>query len=273
MHRIEAPADRHYYGHGVFDRQGRMLYVTENAFASGDGVIGVYDAADGYRRLGEIPSHGVGPHQLVLRRDGRTLAIANGGIRTHPDLGRSKLNLSSMDPSLAYVDTFDGRLLDSYRPPGSLHQLSIRHLDIAADDTVCLAAQYQGAADAHPPLVAVHRGVAELQWLQAPHGVYQKMRNYCGSVCFDRSGERLAVSAPRGNCVVFWSLRPSRCVARIEVADGCGVAAGTLPGEFIISSGRGGVFRYRLADGQHATPVRFNSADTRWDNHLQRLSA
>lgn len=117
LHRIESPQNRHYYGHGVFDPKGRLLYVTENDFETGIGVIGVYDAGDGYRRLGELPSHGVGPHELKLMGDGRTLVIANGGIRTHPDLGRSKLNLADMDPSLAYVDTADGRLLAAYRPP------------------------------------------------------------------------------------------------------------------------------------------------------------
>lgn len=272
VHRIQAPRDRHYYGHGVFDAEGRMLYATENAFESGDGVIGIYDAADGYRRLGEIPSHGIGPHQLVLRRDGRTLAIANGGIRTHPDLGRSKLNLSDMDPNLAYVDSFDGRLLDAFRPPGSLHQLSIRHLDIAPDDTICMAAQYEGAANLYPPLVAIHGNASALHWLDAPSGIYRKMRNYCGSVCFDREGEYVAVSAPRGNRIVFWSLRQSRYVARTEVVDGCGVAAGMLPGEFVISSGQGGVFRYRLSDQRRAPLAQAEALDARWDNHMLRLS-
>ena len=35
---------------------------------------------------------------------GRMLAIANGGIETNPDFGRTKLNLDHMEPSLVLVD-------------------------------------------------------------------------------------------------------------------------------------------------------------------------
>ena len=34
------------------------------------------------------------------------LFIANGGIETHPDLGRMKLNLHQMEPSIAFVDVY-----------------------------------------------------------------------------------------------------------------------------------------------------------------------
>ena len=177
-----------------------------------------------------------------------------------------------MDPSLAYVDTFDGRLLDAFHPPGPLHQLSIRHLDIAPDGTICLAAQYEGAANNHPPLVAIHHNEDALQWLDAPDGVCRKMRNYCGSLCDDRGDELVVVSAPRGNRVVFWSLRQTRYMAQTEVTDGCGLAAGTVAGEFVINSGRGDVLRYRVSEQQRATALRADAADARWDNHMLRLS-
>jgi hypothetical protein len=54
-------------------------------------VLGVRDATDGYRQIGELASFGVGPHELVLMPDGATLAVANGGIRTHPGRDRAKL--------------------------------------------------------------------------------------------------------------------------------------------------------------------------------------
>ena len=47
-----------------------------------------------FARVGEFPTHGVGPHELLLLGDGRTLAVANGGIETHPDFGRAKLNIA-----------------------------------------------------------------------------------------------------------------------------------------------------------------------------------
>lgn len=132
---IDAATGRHFYGHGVFSPDGRLLYTTENAFdQDGRGVIGVYDATDGYRRIGEIDSGEIGPHDLRLLADGRTLVVANGGILTHPDVGRAKLNLATMTPSLAYIDRKTGRLLEEVRLAPNMHQNSIRHLAVTVDD-------------------------------------------------------------------------------------------------------------------------------------------
>ena len=129
-HRVETPAGRHFYGHGVFSPDGRLLYATENDFDAERGVIGVYDAHAGYRRVGELPSHGIGPHEIGLLSDGKTLVVANGGIATHPDLPRVKLNLPTMAPSLCFVDRRSGALrreltLDT-RPVSAQHPPSGR---------------------------------------------------------------------------------------------------------------------------------------------------
>lgn len=264
-HRIAGPAHRRYYGHGVFDPEGRLLYVTENDFASGEGRVAIYDAADSYRRVGELPSHGIGPHELRLLSDGQTLAIANGGIRTHPDTGRSKLNLDTMAPNLAYVNRQDGRLQARYEPPGDWHQLSIRHLDVAADDTVCLGMQYQGPRSHRPPLVAMHRGQDALQFVQPPTDMLQRMTNYCGSVTRDGPGERFAVSSPRGGLITLWT-RDGDYLGHTSVADGCGIASGKQRGEFWISSGRGGLFHEPGANEVAGEPTA--TPGVRWDNHM-----
>ena len=44
------------------------------------------------------------PHEAILLADGKTLAVANGGIETHIETGREKLNLDFMQPSLALVE-------------------------------------------------------------------------------------------------------------------------------------------------------------------------
>ena len=81
---IRSPAARHFYGHGAFSANGRLLYATENDFDSERGVIGIYDVGAGYARIGEFDTHGVGPHEAILLSDRRTLAVCNGGIATHP---------------------------------------------------------------------------------------------------------------------------------------------------------------------------------------------
>src|SRR5690606_9919478 len=60
---FETPPDRHFCGHGVFSQDGRLLYATENDFDAGRGVLGVYDAGASFRRIGELQSHGLDPHE------------------------------------------------------------------------------------------------------------------------------------------------------------------------------------------------------------------
>lgn len=268
--RFETPQSRHFYGHGVFSRDGRRLFATENDFDGGRGVIGVYDAENGYRRLGELPSHGIGPHELALLSDGRRLVVANGGIRTHPDSGRRKLNLATMAPNLAYVDSDSGALLQRFSLPEDLHLLSIRHLAVSRDDAVCLALQNEGPRNRLVPLVGFQRDGTEIALAETPAAVLKSMRHYCGSAALDESGRYLAVSAPRGGRITFWSTRERRYLAEISVADGCGLAPAGGAGRFFISSGQGRLFIYDLTRGRE-TALHGGAPGLAWDNHLLAL--
>jgi len=261
VRRIDAAANRHFYGHGTFSADGRFLITSENAFATGEGRLCVRDASDGFRHVGELPSHGVGPHDVRLMPDGKTLVVANGGIRTHPDFARRKLNLADMAPSLSFLDTATGRLADDVALPARLHQLSIRHLDVSADGRVGVAMQYQGPADQEVPLVALCDG-AGLHPFEASTALSRTLRHYTGSMAFDGSGRHLAVSGPRGDLVTIWDSRDGRLAARLDVPDGCGVA--TDGNGFVLTSGQGRVLRWSPADG--LVPLR--AAAGGWDNHL-----
>ena len=159
----------------------------------------------------------------------------------------AKLNLDSMDPSLIYLDGASGTIASSLRLPPELHQLSLRHLAVAADDTVAVAMQYEGPSDDLVPLVALHRpGAPALTLLSAPAETLRGMRNYCGSTALDAAGTTLAVSCPKGNRIVLWdwtTLQP----ASFAVADGCGVAAAGGPGHGRTVSTHG------TGSGQHLT--------------------
>lgn len=262
---VNAIEGRHFYGHGAYSRDGRTLYVTENAYQTGAGKIGVYDCASGFKRVAEIDSHGIGPHEIGLLNNNNVLVVANGGIRTHPDLPRVKANLATMQSSLAYVDLSDGRLLHDHRPEVQWHQLSIRHIDIAPDDRVAIAMQFEGKRQLRPPLIAIQQGREQMQMLSAPDAVHKRLRNYCGSVCFSQNGERFAVSSPRGGLVTFWSARGDY-LGTHEQADACGVGRTPKHQEgFFVSDGSGTVVRLGrdLADRGH-----WSSPNWRWDNHL-----
>lgn len=270
MHEVHSAEGRHFYGHGAFSPDGRLFYTPENDYETGRGVIGVRDVPAGYRQIAEFSSHGIGPHDLRLLSDGITLVVANGGMQTHPDTGRSTLNLETMSPSLAYLDRRNGRLLEEHRLPEALHKNSIRHLATTADDTVCFVMQYQGSRREQPSLIGLHRRGETIKLLVAPEAIQKRMRNYCGSACADPSGHWFAVSSPKGGLITFWDADGGAYRGHTDVPDGCGIAPGSEAGEFILSSGLGGVVRYRLS-GKQQPLGELAALDARWDNHMARI--
>lgn len=259
---IAAAANRHFCGHGFFSGDGRLLYATENAFDIEAGVIGVYDAYNGYKRIAEFPTGGIGPHEALLMPDGRTVAVANGGILTHPDFGRQKLNLATMEPSLAYLDRKTGEIVDRVRLSPDHHRLSIRHLGLDRSGAVWFGCQNEGAASDQVPLVGRHVPGGTPQLIAAPDAVTRSFRNYIGAVAANRSGTRIATTSPRGGVLVIWDAASEKVVATTTEGDVCGVAAHGLGG-FVASSGGGEVL---WPDG-----TRRRNAEHAWDNHMRRL--
>ena len=269
-HTLPAASGRHFYGHGVYSADGARLYTTENAYDDPNpGVIGVYDAANGYRRLGEMDCGGIGPHDIRLMPDGETLVVAVGGILTHPDTDRLPLNIPHMDPSLTYLEAASGRVLEQVRQPPDLHQNSMRHLAVTPDQGVLCVQQWEGEARPRPPLVALHRRGDHLRLLQAPEPLHSQLRNYCGSCCCDASGRIGAVSSPRGGLITLWDLAAAQFLEALTLPDGCGLAADGTAGGFVITSGIGGGLHHQ---GHDITPLTTPALrQRRWDNHLLRL--
>lgn len=268
---FEAPDGRHFYGHGAFVDGGDYLLACENDYEAGRGVIGVYDARAGYRRLDELPSHGIGPHDIQLMPDGRTLAVAVGGIRTHPETGRSKLNLDTMAPSLTYLERDSGKLLGRFALAPRLHKLSIRHLDVNDRGQVAVAMQYEGDKRDKVPLVGLHDGGERIRLLEAPGEVQERMRLYSGSVAYDSSGDFLAVSSPRGSLITLWDGRNGAFLGSRAAVDGSGVARAGAPGAFLIASGDGALTRIDALSGAREA-LRAPDPDLRWDNHLRPVA-
>lgn len=265
--RIDSSPGRHFYGHGLYTPDGRALLTCENAYDSGDGVIGIYDVTDGYKRLGEFASHGVGPHELKWRPDGRTLVIANGGIRTHPAQGRAKLNLDTMRPSLVYLDPATEQVFASVRLDASLHQLSIRHITVNQRGDTAFAMQFQGSKSQRVPLVGLHTAAGQTHLLHAPDPLARHLRHYMGSVAYDASGSVIAATAPRGGMAVFWDGKSGNFLGHIKAADVCGVAPAGAPGEVFLTAGDGALRRVDTRSGA-VTMLAAPSRAIHWDNHV-----
>ena len=255
---IASIAGRHFFGHGVFSPDGALLYATENDFENAAGMVGVYDATDGFRRIGEFPTHGIGPHEILLCPDGRTLAVANGGIETHPDFGTAKLNISTMKPSLAFIDRAHGALVELHELDPSLHKLSIRHMDFDHRGTLWFGCQHEGPATERPALVGSARLGDGLELLQLPDPVLIGLRNYVGSVAANPSAGAVAVTSPQGNSLVVIDTDKRAVLQARSLVEVCGVAPDAAG--FVASTGTGDVVA--PTGSVHSEP------DYVWDNHI-----
>lgn len=267
---LVAEPGRHFYGHGCFSADGRLLYAVENDFAAARGVVGVYDVTgQSARRIGEFPSHGTGPHDIALSSDGKTLVVANGGIETHPDRAREKLNLDTMQPSVVFVDAGTGDLVVQHQLDASLHQLSLRHMALDGKGRAWVGGQYEGPSSDTPPLVAVFAPDDMPRLTEIPAVLTGKLENYIGSVAANAAGDVVATSAPRGGRTLFWNAGTGEFLGAQSIPDGCGVAPADQ-GSFLISDGNGGVSYV----GEPGAPPEVLSRPPgfSWDNHLVAIS-
>jgi uncharacterized protein len=269
---IRSPEGRHFYGHGLYSPDGRLLFATENDIAAGTGVLGVYDVARGYARIGEQPTHGIGPHDMAFVPGSNLILVANGGARTDPATGREILNAARMEPSLSLVDSRTGDLVRKVEFADGLNGLSVRHLAIADDGEGVFACQFEGADDEIQPLVGVISRDGRTRMLDMPEEEIVLLNNYTGAVKLDRSGRLIAATSPRGNRTAFWDRHTGRYLGMAPLPDVCGIAAAPLAGTFIISSGNAGM-RIARADGPDLARLRGSDLDRyMWDNHITPLA-
>ena len=265
LHRLEAPQGRHFMGHGVFVNGGDMLLTPENNYAGRKGVLGLWDRGRGYARVGEVETGGIGPHDIKRLADG-ALVVANGGIFTHPDHGegRDKLNLDTMQPSLAYLSR-DFEITEQVTLDADLHHNSIRHLSVGPDGQVAFAMQWEGEADAVVPLLGLHRRGEAPVLAMAAGADQSRMKNYAGSVAFSGDGGAVAITSPRGGLMQRYATDGAYlgAVARTDI---CGLAP--RGSGWIGSDGLGGL----MAIDTGGRPL-LVADGLMWDNHLVSLAA
>ncbi len=260
---ITSVEGRHFFGHGAFSPDGRLLYATENDFENARGVIGIYDVAGGFRRIGEFDTFGTGPHEMLLMPDGETFVIANGGIETHPDYGRAELNLERMDPSVVFIDRRTGDLIGQLRLADGLHKLSIRHMAFDAQGRVWFGCQFKGDPGDRPQLVGYATREGEIRLIELPEGTLEDLRNYVGSVAASTDGAIIGVSSPEGNTILALDAATGGVIEALSMRNGCGIA-GDAAG-LLASSGDG-----ELA-GLAGSGVARLGVDVLFDNHLRRV--
>lgn len=252
---FHAPEGRHFYGHGAFSADGKLLYATENDFETGDGKIGIYDASDEFQRVGEFESYGVGPHEMVLMSGGRLLAVANGGIRTHPASGRQKLNLPEMQSNFALIDTSSGHLVATFVLPPAFRRMSLRHMTMGRDETLWIGGQFQGdLLKAPSPIFRLSPG-GELINLALFKPARAALSGYVGSVAVSQDGNKVGFTSPKGGSIVELDTRFNAQAIIREFPRACGLA-GAAKG---------------LAASSELGKFGNQSHNLHWDNHISRL--
>jgi hypothetical protein len=140
--RIWQDEDRHLNGHSAL--HGELVYTTETDVLSASGALAVRDKTT-LELLDVWPTHGRDPHEILALPSGGLgieepfLLVANGGIQTHADMGRTQLNSLPMDSSLVAMHPRTGRVLNKWTLNDS--RLSLRHMAVHASGVVGIAMQ------------------------------------------------------------------------------------------------------------------------------------
>ncbi|MBB4438917.1 MULTISPECIES: DUF1513 domain-containing protein [Rhizobium] len=252
---INSREDRHFYGHGAFSPDGRLLYASENDFDGNRGMIGLYDATNRFTRIGEFETYGIGPHDMTVSDDGRLLIVANGGIETHPDFGRTKLNLGEMQPSLALIDAATGALVEKHVLPAEWAELSTRHVDLDGAGRIWFACQYEGHRKDLPPLVGHFAKGEDLTFIDLPKETTRRLANYVGAIAVNRSEGLVGITSPKGGASVTIDAKTGKVLAETSLPDAAGIAPARSG--FAVSSYEGDFLSTR--------------SDVAWDQHIVRI--
>lgn len=219
-----APSEgRHFYGHGAYVDGG--ILAVESTIGGGSGALVLRDR-DSLRPLGEIPSHGVSPHDCWLL-DGGVLAVTNGGgVIRAGDAG-----------NIAFVELPSGRLL--HRHEIGDERFNAGHLWTDADGRlIVISAPRDGLPTPSQQQGAVSFGKrgSRLDVAEAPKAARRQMLGESLSVVV--LGARAFVTHPDGDLVTVWD--DGKLVGTLSFPQPRGLALAKDGSTLFVSHVRGG---------------------------------
>lgn len=258
--------DRRFNGHAITSADGAHIWTTETDLDTAQGRLGVRDARS-LEKSDEWATHGMDPHELLVlpeqldRFPAGTLLVANGGVPTLPETGRSKRHLDRMDASLVALNPKSGELLGQWRLADPY--LSIRHL---AWDTrfkrlgIALQAEHPTPEERwRAPVLAVWDGERLTPTPEPPD-----LRGYGGAVTAMPGGGFL-IGCPRANVVAAFDGQ-ARWTHNLPLPDACAVAVSE--GQWW-AAGSTGVLHTGPGPGGSTQLATAPAAVPHWDNHWQ----
>ena len=259
---ITAPENRYYSGHGVIDKDNR-LFVTENDATTHEGYIGIYEPNNGYTRTGDFPTHGIEPHQLLLKPNSNELIVANGGLIK---IDGEIINTDNFESTVVYLNTQTGSLIKQYFAPDP--QNSLRHMAISDEGTMFVGAQSYNPNTI--PLIFQHTNEEKLIPFEADEFMWDAHNQYTASLAV--KGNTLAVTSPRGNITSFWDVKENSFIQQKAFQDCAGIV--TLEHNknlFTVTSGIGSIVKVKDKQPGISTDRVLQDAEISnlsWDNHL-----
>lgn len=265
---LRAGPGRHFVGHGFFSADSATLATAEEDETTGAGVLALRDVRASYAIREELPTFGIGPHDVADLPDGR-MVIANGGIPVDPVTRDDKADLPTMRSDLVVLDR-RGTLIERHALAPELRLSSMRHLSVAPDGTIAFGCQWQGTPEDGPMLVGIVKPGGKPELIAFDEDENAGFNNYIGSVAFDPAGDVFIVSSPRGGRIGLFDRASGRYLGSRRLGDVCGIA-GIGRGTFVLTSGNAGL---RIADVDRQDLRRFGGPGLSayaWDNHVRRL--
>ncbi|MFN7975927.1 MAG: DUF1513 domain-containing protein [Acidobacteriota bacterium] len=229
---ITSPKNRHFYGHGAFTRDGKILFAAENNLDTYRGLIVIRDGKT-FQELGEFPTYGMNPHDCHLIDDGKTLAITNGGgtIDDATEIGA---------PSVTFVEVESRKLVEKLT--FSTPRINAGHLAFSRSrDVVTISAPRDGLPKEGPGGLTIRVGNGPFETVTSPENVVQRMIGETLSLTIHEATGVLGTTNPTGNIVTFWDLKTKAFIKSLDLDTPRGIAR-TLDDECLaVSQGSGTV--------------------------------
>ncbi|MDV7141470.1 DUF1513 domain-containing protein [Tropicimonas sp. TH_r6] len=142
-----APEGRHFYGHGAFTLDGMHLLVPENDMETLQGAIAIYSMEGPIRRLDRIDLPGAGPHEILRHPSRNLFHVALGGLETHPEYGRTALNLHDFRSQVVTLNLENGAI-DQMGYWAGTEGISLRHMGLDDQERLYIGGQIASKARA-----------------------------------------------------------------------------------------------------------------------------
>lgn len=211
---IQTLRSRHFYGHGEFSADGKVLYCTEAVIkdASYRGVIAVRDSAN-YQLLGTFPSYGHAPHDVHLVDDGSALVVTNGGGTTS----------SGHAPCVAWIDVATQQLRTKLRFDSPM--VNAGHIAPGDDNlAVVVSAPREGMERSSSTFVGGVSFRAGSSLHTSRHKLSKQLRGEVLSVALDPRTGIAATTCPEGGQLMFWDAATGALLAARALRGARGVS-------------------------------------------------